>query len=73
MGRFRSEEVMKWGLQKVPIRCLQGGSGSLLKTTCLYPDKEIFCEVYELVETTENDYKRDKLLIFEGGNYHGKD
>ena len=48
------------------------GSGSLLKAFCLSPNKENFCEVYESVEATENDYKRDKLLIFEGGNHHGK-
>ena len=30
-------------------------------------------EAYESVEAAENDYKRNKLLIFEGGNHHGKD
>ena len=28
---------------------------------------------YESVGAEENDYKRNKLLIFEGGNHHGKD
>jgi hypothetical protein len=69
---FHLEKAMKWSFQKVPIRCLQGGSGSLLKVFCLSPNKETVCEVYESVGMTENDYKRDKLLIFEGGDYHGK-
>jgi hypothetical protein len=30
-------------------------------------------EAYESVEAAENDYKRNKLLIFEGGIHHGKD
>jgi acetoin utilization deacetylase AcuC-like enzyme len=30
-------------------------------------------EAYESVEATENDYKRNILLILEGGNHHGKD
>ncbi len=49
-----------------------GGSGSLLKAIWFYANEETFCEVYESVETTENNYKGDKLLIFEGGDYHGK-
>jgi hypothetical protein len=49
------------------------GSGSLLKAFCLYPDKETFCEAYESVEVTENDYKTNRLLILEGGDHHGKD
>ena len=30
-------------------------------------------EAYESVEATENDYKGNILLMFEGGNHHGKD
>ena len=56
---LRSEEVMKWTLKKVPIRCLQGAPESLLKAFCLS------LQIKKLFEKFTSQWRRRKMTTKE--------